>query len=290
MKSRDTVIIGAGPAGIATAIQLKRFGLNPLLLEKNSIGGLLKNANLVENYLGFPDGISGNALVELFKNQLEANNIDLINQTVLCADFADDKFIIKTNEQTVYSKILVIASGTEPKKLNIESHLREKILYEVYPIKNIKNKTVAVIGAGDAAFDYAENLSINNEVYILNRSKNIKCLKILLDRCYRNNKIKYIENIQLENISEINEKIALSCIKNSQKEEITVDNLLFAIGREPKLDFISNNLKTNFENLIKENLLFTIGDVKNNKYRQTAISTGDGIKAAMQIFDKLNQE
>ena len=71
MCFQEVAIIGAGPSGIATAIQLKRYGIEPVILEKEEIGGVLKNANLVENYPGFPDGISGPELVKLFKKQVE---------------------------------------------------------------------------------------------------------------------------------------------------------------------------------------------------------------------------
>lgn len=284
MNINDVIIIGAGPSGIAAAIQLKRQGIEPVLLEKNQVGGLLKNANLVENYPGFPDGISGLNLIFLFKKQLENLDIKIQYEQVLKVEFKNGIFSIITDKKIRKSKILVIASGTEPERLNIAENIENKIFYEVYPLINIKNKDIAIIGGGDGAFDYALNLGKHNRVKILNRSSSVKCLPILRERCLKNSGIKYLENITVEEIREENGKLNLICRQINNFQEIKADYLLVSIGRKPCLDFIDDDIIKKAQNGVIETLFIT-GDAQNGIYRQTSICVGDGVKAAMKICE-----
>jgi thioredoxin reductase (NADPH) len=292
MRINDVVIIGAGPSGIASAIQLKRYGISPILIEKAEPGGLLKNANLVENYPGFPKGISGTDLIKLFREHLSKYSIDVVKDEVLKVDYKDNKFFIECRKKTYYSRTAVIASGTTPICYNdilISSQAKKKIYYEVYPIVNVKNCNIAIVGAGDAAFDYALNLSKYNNVVILNRGKGIKCLPLLFNRGIKSEKIKYFKNIKLERI-DINKhkKLALICKEVPNKiVQFECDYILFAIGRENNCDFISTKLTKKIENLEKKGFLYFIGDVKNDIFRQSSIAIGNGIKAAMKIYRKL---
>ena len=189
------VIIGAGPAGISTAIQLKRYGVEPTLLEKKEIGGLLKNANLVENYPGFPSGVPGPELVKLFKKQLENIQIKVHFEKVLELDYKNGLFSIKTNQKKITCRIIVIASGTKPRKLSypdLPAKIENHIFYEIYPLTQVENKKIAIIGAGDAAFDYALNLSKQNKVTILNRGEEVKCLPLLWKRAMETKNISYL--------------------------------------------------------------------------------------------------
>jgi len=283
------MIIGAGPAGIATAIQLKRYNIEPLILEQNEIGGLLRNAHLVENYPGFPEGISGIALVELFKKQLKNAEVEVSFETVLELDYSDGAFFIKTNTREIEAITVVIATGTKPRKLTnvkIADDIQSRIFYHIYSILDIKKKNIAVIGAGDAAFDYALNLARNNEVVILNRSSQIKCLPLLWERSLKSDSISYLHDMSLEAIKKKGSKALLTCFDNEsqEKKEMSVDYVIAAIGREPGLDFLTDTFKKNLETLTKMNKLYMVGDVKNGLYRQTAIAVGNGIRAAMEIY------
>src|SRR5512135_1962256 len=109
MKAEEVIIIGAGPAGIATAIQLKRYGIHPLFFERSEVGGLLLNANLVENYPGFPEGIGGVELVKRFVGQAQSLNIEVAHENVLTLDYDRGLFQARVAQKTYVSRVAVIA-------------------------------------------------------------------------------------------------------------------------------------------------------------------------------------
>lgn len=280
---KDIIIIGGGPAGIATAIQLKRYNINLLIIEKNTLGGLLKNAFKIENYLGFPNGIKGEVLVKLIQQHCEKYKIDVFYDEVIDIDY-DNKFIVKTKTKEFESKIAVIASGTKPKA--IKNYNSDKIFYEVYKIKDIKDKTIGIIGAGDAAFDYALTLAKNNKVFIFNRSKKNKCNPVLFEICRNNNAIKIYYNRSLDFLQVLEKKIKVVFQHKKKLENYLTDYIIFAIGRKPQLKFLHNPIKEKLNYLTDNHKLFIIGDVANGIARQASIAAGDGIKTAMIIKDK----
>ncbi|MBN1695384.1 NAD(P)/FAD-dependent oxidoreductase [candidate division WOR-3 bacterium] len=294
MKIKDVIIIGGGPAGISCAIQLTRYDIEPLILEKEKLGGLLVNANYLENYLGFPRGIKGKDLTELLKEQLKKHKINVFFEEVMTLVSNKDFFEVTTNKSSYDSKFLVIASGTKPKEFKecpIPDKLAPKIFYEVYPLIDLKNKKIVIVGAGDAAFDYALNLSRENKVVILNRSESSNCLPVLLRRARESAEIDYIKNIKIQRISSsYGDRVKLECLTPEGSKNIEADFLLFAIGRMPCLDFLSAELSREVNEVKKNSRMYLAGDVKNGIFRQTAIAVGDGIMSAMKIYNKIKEE
>lgn len=285
MKDEDVIIIGGGPAGISCAVQLSRCGIKPIIFEKEKLGGLLINANLVENYPGFPKGISGLELTKLLKEQLKKQKIKVFFEEVLVLTPGKEYLKITTNKNSFNAKFAVVASGTRPKKFEecvIQDKLNPKIFYEVYPLRSLQNKIVAIVGAGDAAFDYALSLKKHNEVIILNRKETTKCIPILLERVEKSANISYKKNIEIQKIAPSGHAIMLECITPEGSISIEADYLLFAIGREPCLDFLSPE--------IKNDRIYLAGDVKNDIFRQTAIAAGNGIKTAMEIYNRIKED
>lgn len=294
-NSKNIIIIGAGPAGIATAIQLKRYHIEPVLLEQEAIGGLLRNANWVENYPGFPGGIRGLDLVALFEKHLNTTGVRVHFEKVINIEYKDNLFSVTTNLRSIPSFLVVIATGTKPRKPSkprIPSEIDDRVVYEVHSIRKAKNKKIAIIGAGDAAFDYALNVSQDNEVLILNRGNRTSCIPALQEKCTRTKNIQYIKNIQVSKIEKEAQKLLLTCTgpDTQMNRQIMADYLIIAVGREPRLDFLSGELKKHFEILIQGNRLYVVGDVQNDIYRQTAICVGDGMKTAMKIDRILRRE
>ena len=291
MEIYPVVIIGAGPAGIAAAMQLKRQGIDPLVLERDHVGGLLLNANWVENYPGFVKGISGPDLVELFVKQSERLGVRIEKEEVLAVVFQDKKFRIVTDKREFQAQYLVAASGTAPKKLPdnlISADVVENIYYQVYPLIGHKNKDLIIIGAGDAAFDYALNLSRRNRVTILNRGSEIKALGLLVDRVQKDPGISYQSQTAVSRIFR-NNKGRLTVAAQKEGLEFECDYLLAAIGREPEYSFADPSIINEMETLLKDQKLFLIGDLQNGSFRQTTIAVADGIRTAMligQILEK----
>lgn len=287
----EILIIGGGPAGIACAMQLARQGIEAVVFEKRQLGGLLNNANYVENYLGFPQGISGPSLVRLMTEQINKQNIKLVYEAIHSLGFYENMFHAKSQKTEIASPYVVIASGTKPKLpgIFIPDETQKNIFFEVYPVLNIQSKTIGIIGAGDAAFDYALNLSKKNEVYIFNRSQKTKALPLLIERCNRSKTIHYKSEHQIKKISALNNQIQ-NVFKTKDQELIySMDKLIFATGREPDLDFLSQEVHKNLNRLMSDKSLFLIGDVVNGQKRQVSIATGNGIQCAMELNDLISK-
>ena len=293
MKVEDVIIIGAGPAGLAAAIQLKRFGVHPLLFERAKTGGLLHNANLVENYPGFPRGIRGPALVKLFVQQAENLGIDIIYENVIELSYEQGRFTAATEGKRYNSKLAVIATGTRPVHifgLLIPEDLEERVFYEVVDLLQVENKHIFIVGSGDAAFDYALNLSRKNRVTILNRGEQPKCLPLLWERSQKVTGLTYRNNTEVLGLTKnLSNGMLLGCRTPAGELQYNADYLVGAIGREACLDCVSEAFLRQAQELEVQGVLHTIGDVKNGIYRQTSIAVGDGVLAAMKICRHLKE-
>ncbi|MCD6380129.1 NAD(P)/FAD-dependent oxidoreductase [bacterium] len=302
MTDEEVIVVGAGPAGIAAAIQLKHSDVNPLVFEKERIGGLLRSANFIENYPGFPEGIKGRCLAERFEQQFKKYKIRVLKEEVKIADYSSGLFSIGSPSGKRRTKYLVLASGTTPSEnfdVAISGAASKRVHYNVEEILNLYGKRIVIVGAGDAAFDYAVTLSSENDVLILGRSKSPRCLLVLYKRVLANKKIYYFREVEIGKVDIKNGELLLKLKKEKSmkanlpkgfedKDGITADHLLFAIGRKPRLDFLSERIERKMAFLESERRLFLAGDVGNLLYRQVAISVGDGLRAAMEIAERIH--
>lgn len=282
---RTVSIIGAGPAGISSAIQLKRYDIDFYFFEKSHIGGLLRNAYLIENYLGFPYGLSGSSLINLISKQIADIKKDIIFEEVLKVNSNNNEFEIQTAKSIYSSKYCIVASGTIPIKLSediCQANKNNRVFYEISECSEIHNSTFTIIGCGDAAFDYALNLSNrDNSIKILCRGLKSKALPILIERAEAKKNIEIIYNIEVSQIYLKETEVLLTCFDGSI---IASDYLVAAIGRKPALDFIDKSL---FSEQVSSKNFYIIGDAKNENFRQISIASGDGIRAAMDIYFKI---
>lgn len=285
---RDVVIVGAGPAGISAAVYLQRIGFKPLVLEKDRIGGLLLNANLVENYPGFPDGITGEDLVDKLKNQLERWDVEVKETDVSKVVPMDHGFNIITSTGEIETRTVVLATGTRPVKAGISGengYEGERLFYEVRDLPRESGADYLIVGSGDAAFDYAMNLSNGaGRIDIVYRSSEPKCISLLLERVSDTPNIVLHPNTEPDTLSEDNGKIRLSCNTLEGNADFEADYILIACGREPnsvEVEGLGHVSESRFPGL------HVVGDVKRGKYRQVSIAVGDGVHAAMSIADYL---
>ena len=188
------------------------------------------------------------------------------------------------------SRRLIVSSGTKANKLRgveITSGALKKVFYEVYPLLKVQEKEIVIIGAGDAAFDYALNLSGYNQVAILNRSERIVSLPLLVQRAHQAPHIRYFENTQVQRIYEDGAgRLMVECVQNEGICGFSADYVIAAIGRVPDIGFLNEQILEQMGVLMSHGLLYLIGDVKNEQYRQASIAVGDGIRAAMEIYQR----
>jgi thioredoxin reductase len=202
----------------------------------------------------------------------------------------DGLFNIETNNEIYHSKIVIVASGTKARKFTyfvIPDEIAGMVFYEVFPLLNKRDKKIIIVGAGDAAFDYALNLSKHNRITILNRTNRIKCLPLLWERAQDNENIKYASESSIFQVSyALQGGIMVEYKRIGGTFSLHADYLIGAIGRKPQLEFLSSQVQHHQTELQSQGLLYFIGDVKNEIYRQTSIAVGDGVKAAMQIYNQ----
>jgi thioredoxin reductase (NADPH) len=289
MNENDIAIIGAGPAGIAAALQLARFEIHPFIYEADRAGGLLYEAGLVENYPGFPKGVQGPELAERIAASLDDSRSTLYPHEVTAVDYREDAFHVMAGGSEAEFSRLIMATGTKPRMLDdvdFEDGTNEEILYSIQGLRGSEGQSIAIIGAGDAAFDWALTLARKNDVTILQRSGSPRCNASLLRRARESERITVLEGTSVSAISRSDTgRFALALYGGGclLRDRMTVDNVLAAVGREPRLECVSRTILGHAEEMAAAGRLRFVGDVVNGLRRQAAIAAGDGVRAAIDL-------
>jgi len=292
----NAVVIGAGPAGAASAIFLKRAGFDPLLIHEGEPGGLLREANLVENYPGFPNGVVGSELASLIAEQLQRMEVRMKRTTAKRVSAIGHSFETETDACTYVSDKLIIATGTTPRKATIpgiEDVEGNSLFYGISSLsqETVWGKRVSILGGGDAAFDYAINMADKGaSVTILSRS-DPTCLQLLVDRA-RERGVNIMTGREVTGFTDTPDGVAIACEGSDGHDEMVADIVVVAFGREPRLEFVDDELMSRMIIDDPPNTgvsgLFLIGDVARGRNRQAAIAVGDGVLAAMKVERALN--
>jgi bifunctional isochorismate lyase/aryl carrier protein len=290
--SSQLAVIGAGPAGIAAAIQGRRSGLHVTLFDPREPGGWARTADQIENYPGFPGGISGRRLSARFAAQLATFDLKSEPHTIssIALDQQGQGFILSLDDGTERrATAVIVATGTQPRPHRLAGAARADAL----PVQ-LKGKTVVVVGGGEAAVDQALAVKRRGaKVFVVARGS-FRALPLLLDRA------RQLE-VELWDQSPVVEASpgALTVERGGRRLELSVDHLLVCTGKEPLLPHLPKTLgsdpTTNLGHVPPTNSsgcttvpgLYLIGDARRGRYRQVAIACGDGVAAAMHAAEFL---
>ncbi len=297
-KIYDSIIIGAGPAGLSAAIYLKRANIDVLVVEKGAFGGKVNYTAIIDNYLG-EENVFGPDLAFKFYNHAIENDVDIVSDDIINVTKKDQVFIVKSSDEEYLAKTIIVASGTTDKKLdlvNANKFEHHGISYcAVCDGPLYKNKTVAVIGGGNSALEESLYLAnIASKVYLIHRREEFRGENKLVD------KIKTNSNIELKLSSTVVELLGndkLETIKLSNGETLNVSALFPYIGQIANTNFLDfKNLcnesgyiivNSNMETCVDG--LFAAGDVTNKKLKQIVTATGDGALAATSVIEYLRR-
>ena len=292
----DFISIGAGAAGLAAVQYAARSGLSALAIDLSVAGGqVLKIANL-ENYPGVFPGANGFSLIQTMQTQAKAFGAQIVTAQVQSVDKIQDKFKVETNKGAYFCKALVLATGAEHRKLGVpgekEFEGRGVSYCAVCDGPLFRNKTIFVIGGGDAACDEANYLSqLSDKIFLVHRRDELRAQKAVADRVLANPKITVLWNSVVEEIKG-DQKITSVVIKNVKTgalEEKSTDALFVSVGMIPQNSLLST-LKTDEAGYIvtDEKMqtavpgLYAAGDVRSKPFRQVVTATSDGAIAAYE--------
>ena len=300
----DLIIIGGGPAGITAAIYAAREKLKFLIITLD-IGGQVVWSSEIENYPGLH--LSGIELVQKFQEHLKSYKIKIKQAEVLDLKKKGKILQVKTKKGIYESKVIIIASGKKPKRLNVpgeDKFLGKGVNYcATCHAPSFKNKIVAVVGGGNSGLDACLFLSkYARKVYLLDINPKLDGDKILRDKVLKNRKISIMNSIKTTEILGENVMNGLKYEKNGEEKILKLDGVFIEIGLIPKCDFakivnknkwgeimIFRSTKTHEENMTSISGIFAAGDVTDIPAKQIIVAAGEGAKAALVAFDYLNK-
>lgn len=300
----DIAIIGAGPAGITAAVYAKRYNLDLMVFERNYVtGGKILYPHWIENYIGFPEGISGSGLAELFSNHLTKMDIKVEKNNIISIKKVENGFeIIDQKNQTYLSKTVILTQGTEERMLGIPGESKYKGLGVSYcatcDAPFFKGKTIATIGGGDSALSEALYLSeFADHLYLIHRREEIRGADFFAEKIKSNPKIKtYFGCVATQIIGDqyVNQ-IEIEQIANHEKVLLKVDGVFIFAGYEPCTNFVKEDIRLDSsgfiitDELMETNIkgLFAAGDIRKKSLRQIITAVSDGSIAAHSIREYL---
>ncbi|MFQ6678495.1 MAG: thioredoxin-disulfide reductase [Fidelibacterota bacterium] len=306
--NRKVIIIGSGPAGLTAAIYAARANLQPLVFEGSQPGGQLTITTDVENYPGFPDGIMGPELMDLFRKQAQRFGAECHFKHVSNVDFDSRPFTIWVGDEKYTSESVIIATGATARLLGLESE--SKLMgHGVSACATcdgffFKNKKVLVVGGGDSAVEEANFLTkFASEVHIIHRRDELRASKIMRQRALDNPKINIRWNSVITDIhgsveTGVKSVTLKDTVTNETKEE-KCDGIFMAIGHFPNTSLFEEKIHLDQKKYIvtknqssATNIegVFACGDVQDHYYRQAITAAGSGCMAAIDAERYLEEK
>jgi thioredoxin reductase (NADPH) len=300
-KEYDVIIIGGGPAGLSAGIYTSRSRLDTLLIERGLVGGRITDAELVENYPGFAEGISGMELGQLMQKQAAKYGLNITIAEVTGLELKGDKKVVRTSGGDFTARALIIASGSERGKLGVPGEVEVAGKGVSYcatcdgPL--FRGKTVAVVGGGNAAISEALYLAkFASKVIVIHRRDRLRATRVLEEKAKAEAKIEFLWDTVVEEIEgeKALEQLSLRQVKTGQKSVLDVDGVFIAVGLKPSTDFLKGVLPMDAGGYIVTNErmetetpgIFAAGDIRQSSPRQAITAAGDGATAAVnaEIF------
>jgi len=304
-NNHDVIILGAGPAGLSAALYAARADLNPLVLTGTQIGGQAALTHQIENYPGFPDGVGGVELSDLFQKNAERFGAELVFDNATEIDLSKRPFTIKTYGTTYKAKTLILATGANPNELGIpgeKEFLGKGVSYcGTCDGWFFKDKKVVVVGGGDSALEEGIFLTrYATSVTIIHRRDELRAGAILQERAFNNSKISFVWDSVVKEIkgNEGVEIIIVENVKTGEQSQISTDGFFVFIGHKPnsamyksKLDMddkgyliVDNQMHTSVDGV------FAAGEIADPHFRQVVTSAGMGAAAAIEATRFLENE
>ncbi len=297
-ERRPLVIIGTGPAGLTAAIYAARANLNPLVIQGTQPGGQLITTTEVENFPGFPEGVPGPELMNLFERQATRFGAELRYGMVTAVDFSQRPFrIVVDRKQLLLADAVIISTGASAKYLGLENEKR-LLGHGVSACATcdgafFRDQEVAVVGGGDSALEEALFLTrFAKRVYLIHRRDKMRASKIMQERATSNKKITFVWNTIVKDVlgQDTVEGIRTRNLVTGKTTDIPVEGLFLAIGHDPNTKIFQRRLERDEEGYIQTLPgsthtsipgVFASGDVGDRVYQQAITAAGDGARAAM---------
>ncbi|MDM8525963.1 thioredoxin-disulfide reductase [Desulfococcaceae bacterium HSG8] len=291
----DLVIIGGGPAGLTAGLYAARAKLNVILLEKFAPGGQVLITDWVENYPGFPEGITGADLVMKMAEQAKNFGLSIESDEVLSADISGPVKTINLNSKTITAHTIIIATGASPRKLGIpgEDTFFGKGVSSCATCDGpfFRDRVVAAVGGGDTAVQESIFLTkFAKKVYLIHRRDELRATGILRERALANDKIEFLWDSVLTRVDGLTnvEKITVRNVKTDETRELPADGCFIWIGIRPNSEFLGDTVKRDeFGFVVTDSDMrtsvpgvFAAGDVRSTPLRQIATAVGDAAIAA----------
>lgn len=291
----DILIIGGGPAGLTAGMYAARSRLNTLIIERMALGGQVITTELVENYPGFPEGISGFELGERMARQAERFGLRTAYAEVTGIEVKGEIKEVRSSEGVYRARAVIISTGADPAKLGVrgEDRLRGKGVSYCATCDGafFQDLPIAVVGGGDTAVEEGVYLTrYASSVTIIHRRDQLRAARIIQDRAFSNRKIRFLwDTVVTEILGEKQvEGLILKNVKTGEASDLKVSGVFILVGMRPNTDFLKGILELDERGFIitNEDLetsipgVFAAGDVRKTNLRQVAVSVGEGALAA----------
>lgn len=299
----ELLIIGGGPAGLASGLYAARSGLKTILIEGSCIGGQAIKTDRIENYPGFPNGIKGSELIENMRKQSEGFGLYIIEFSKIVSLEIDDVFSVNmANGNRIQTKAVILSTGSEYRELDVPGAEKLKgrgISYcATCDAPFFKDKPILVVGGGNAAIEEAIYLTrFASKVYVAHRRDRLRADKVLQDRAFREIKIEVLWNAVVHEImgSEKVEKVVIEDVETKGLSEIDASGVFVYIGTKPNTDLVMGIVDLDEQGYIMTDSqmvtscpgIFAAGDCTHKRLRQIATAVGEGATAAVMAYDYL---